>query len=1782
MSSRLARMAFGGSFLWAAVGAGGQGLVARAGELPRTASALLAASAGVLPRKQPEPAPAQANPAPAATSATIVAVEGKVRYRLGADKPWEGAKAGVVMGEGAEVETALRSAVQIKIGEGQVLTIDRASRVAIKEAIRRGGTEKTTVDLPYGRVKFDVSSASVANDVKIQAPDATLAVKGTQGYMEVTPGQPTLAAGDTGNTGSFEVAYEGGTTATVSDDVATDATNQDPASNAVEVTQIDVGSPAARTEDEAQVITRAPGGGESLVLVAPGVSEGVRNTPPVNLGSTDILFIEDDGNKSLQLIRRNVLTDERLVLRTGSAFSQSLDFGSIGLALGRSADGTQRELFRLEFADSGGGFQLLGLTFGTPDSVFQVRATNSTQNVVGLGALGGQLFTMGLGGQFDRHMLEISIGSGSLSPRVHLPFGSIGSDLAGSNERGTIWMYGAGSSRGTTSFMAGGFFEIDPRTNHVIRSTGPLITGETTVFEEGLSGSVLNGANVRGLAFAGGSLIVQVDTQAGVLFLTVNIMASGTAASPTITHVVRAVGSLPGLASETFNNPAASGPLAPLGQGFIDPAISPLLAMMAVGPNAAASNVFQQMIIGQIIDTATDPTLCASSGVFGPFGTFLATNVNRVGGVGLAVNQFRESLGNGHPCLFPGQIIQTAPLLYLDTLGNLIGRNLAGMETVQRSGLVYNLSTAEVGGLALVSVGPSRQLFRLEANAAGQVLRSLDLNSAGSTFQSVANYPVQGPLLGGLGSIGSQLFTGGIPRSGINQFNEYTIFELMPTLNARVTIPFEFVDPEIAGSNERGSLFITGEADDSVIRGSIFEIDPRNNYMRNIVRIEFGPSTILPAGFDPAIIDEHDIVVTGSAYVGNRLILGIRDDTTGVRYFVEIDPNALGTSGSPTIVRITQSTRHILGLAGESGIAPPNPTGLSAPSTMVDPSVGLFGQVAYPAVVAANDAFRRLVANAIVLSAVDPVACRSQLDLNIVGSFLAGHVNEMGGVGQAVGDFRSSLSVGHPCLVPGPAGNLDNQVFYVNGTPTDLRVLNFAGVALQSDGGFATTNFPATSSFGLAFGRNGGIGGGTLYQLQTTGVEGSFNTAIRSVSLGQPTANPATTATLSGGSIPFLFGLGVIEGPGQTRFFAPGLDPFNPADGVFEIFPGNNNFARVGSFPLYSIDLAFTGSNATGSLFMVATDSTITTPAFEDRVMLDFDPRNNFLRDASPFSVGGITNAPANFVPSLVTDVLGLAFINGQLIMSVVDNGGQRFFLQYNPNAAGDANDPTVRTVNQTNNFPFSFAANIPGPAPNPMLLGDETSAPDLRVDPFFGAMGYNGSARVRNIVRGMVEELILDNSADLNACTGTSEFSGLASLIANHAGQFRGAGQVLSDFYNGIDYLHPCQVDFTLNRYALVDESTGTLREFDIDSTFRSSFLLAGSIVTIDRSNPDGLPSDGGFTLYQNTISNGLVFALRLETTRTSATTAQSQLRWRGPNDLFTPLGSPINTSGGVVMSGLGTVGNQVFTGLIGPGTNIIREINSPIVSPLLGPVVIDIPNLGFGGTIAMGNNARKGSLYVSATIDGSLGILELDPRNNYLADAYAVSQGQIVIDGNTVNGAPAFSSFFNVNGVTAIAHNNGLLTVHGQRSDNSQNIIFTIDTGGANGTGRPIVGATQQGLAGPGPFGAVGTLPARPLAPLNLTDPGGAIDLRGLTAQFADLAYSQRALNSGVVGSIARGAIINSASDPSGCASSSELSNGLGPALQNRVSQRAGMGRAITDFRAGLPGGHPCLPPP
>ncbi len=238
---------------------------------------------------EPGQPPADAGAAPARAVVTkmpivIEEVQGTVSYRQSEDGRWTPAKKGVVLQEGAEFQTSIGSNVRIRVGAAQVFVIDRLGRVKVAKAINDSKAEVTRINVDYGRITFDVNSTNFANDVQIQAPDMTLAVKGTSGGVEASPGFPTAAFGAVANKGRIEVAFADGARPTLNRNEKIDSKKSDPAANQSDKSFVDTSNASARDTDETYVVERSIGGGEPV-----GSTLGTKAAPNQVVKSTGML-----------------------------------------------------------------------------------------------------------------------------------------------------------------------------------------------------------------------------------------------------------------------------------------------------------------------------------------------------------------------------------------------------------------------------------------------------------------------------------------------------------------------------------------------------------------------------------------------------------------------------------------------------------------------------------------------------------------------------------------------------------------------------------------------------------------------------------------------------------------------------------------------------------------------------------------------------------------------------------------------------------------------------------------------------------------------------------------------------------------------------------------------------------------------------------------------------------------------------------------------------------------------------------------------------------------------------------------------------------------------------------------------------------------------------------------------------------------------------------------------------------------------------------------------------
>src|SRR3954469_17599922 len=99
--------------------------------------------------------PATTSTAVESLQVTISGVQGNVQVREAEDQPWKRATVGMVVGENAEFRTSLRSAVQIQMEGGQVITLDRLGTIKVMQAVNDSGKFKTKIGMKYGRTRYD-------------------------------------------------------------------------------------------------------------------------------------------------------------------------------------------------------------------------------------------------------------------------------------------------------------------------------------------------------------------------------------------------------------------------------------------------------------------------------------------------------------------------------------------------------------------------------------------------------------------------------------------------------------------------------------------------------------------------------------------------------------------------------------------------------------------------------------------------------------------------------------------------------------------------------------------------------------------------------------------------------------------------------------------------------------------------------------------------------------------------------------------------------------------------------------------------------------------------------------------------------------------------------------------------------------------------------------------------------------------------------------------------------------------------------------------------------------------------------------------------------------------------------------------------------------------------------------------------------------------------------------------------------------------------------------------
>jgi hypothetical protein len=110
---------------------------------------------------------------------TVSAVQGKAQARQSEQDPWVAVEVGQTYAEGAEFRTSARSAVQLTVGNDQVVTLDRLGKARILRATLESGKVYTDIGMPYGRTRHAIDASAMEHESRVLTPNSVLAVTGT-------------------------------------------------------------------------------------------------------------------------------------------------------------------------------------------------------------------------------------------------------------------------------------------------------------------------------------------------------------------------------------------------------------------------------------------------------------------------------------------------------------------------------------------------------------------------------------------------------------------------------------------------------------------------------------------------------------------------------------------------------------------------------------------------------------------------------------------------------------------------------------------------------------------------------------------------------------------------------------------------------------------------------------------------------------------------------------------------------------------------------------------------------------------------------------------------------------------------------------------------------------------------------------------------------------------------------------------------------------------------------------------------------------------------------------------------------------------------------------------------------------------------------------------------------------------------------------------------------------------------------------------------------------------
>src|SRR4051794_40392696 len=110
----------------------------------------------------------------------VVSVAGEVGIIKPGSDDIANAKPEMVLDEGVEVIVGQKSAIQLEVASGQIITFRRMTSAVITRAAIESGSINIDVGMQYGQAAFEGEAQDRSLRTSIHSPGATLAIRGTQ------------------------------------------------------------------------------------------------------------------------------------------------------------------------------------------------------------------------------------------------------------------------------------------------------------------------------------------------------------------------------------------------------------------------------------------------------------------------------------------------------------------------------------------------------------------------------------------------------------------------------------------------------------------------------------------------------------------------------------------------------------------------------------------------------------------------------------------------------------------------------------------------------------------------------------------------------------------------------------------------------------------------------------------------------------------------------------------------------------------------------------------------------------------------------------------------------------------------------------------------------------------------------------------------------------------------------------------------------------------------------------------------------------------------------------------------------------------------------------------------------------------------------------------------------------------------------------------------------------------------------------------------------------------